>query len=116
MNIRLHIERVVLDGVPVENPHVLRQTLEHELTRRLAEGGLSQKFRTGGAIPHLRGGTIQLSNGQSVKELGVQVARNLHRGIGVVDEQPSGPGSGRSLSGQLRRSEGTHNADFLAKV
>ena len=56
MKIHLHIERLVLDGVAVDQPRVLRTAMEQELAGRLKEGGLSPELRSGGAVPSVRGG------------------------------------------------------------
>jgi hypothetical protein len=82
VNIKLHIERVVLEGLPVQNLRLLRQTLERKLTQLLAEGGLSQRFRSGGAVPHLGGGTIRAGKSHSTKQIGADVARAVYHGIG----------------------------------
>ncbi len=63
MKIHLHIERLVLDGVAVDQPRILREALAQELTSRLTEGGLSPELRPGGALPYLRGGAIELGQG-----------------------------------------------------
>jgi hypothetical protein len=83
MNIHLHIERVVLDGVPVDQPRSLRKALERELTSRLTEGGLSPDLRSGGAMPHVRGGAIELGQGSPSARLGTQIAGAVYRGIGA---------------------------------
>lgn len=60
MNVRLHIERLVLDEIPLE-PHVLNQlrtAVESELARLIRVRGLRGSVREVMAIPALRGGTI----------------------------------------------------------
>jgi hypothetical protein len=83
MNINVHIERVVLDGVRVGETRGMRRTMERELTRLLAEGGLSPEFHGGGALPSVRGGTIGLEKGCPAARLGAQVAGAVYHGIGV---------------------------------
>jgi hypothetical protein len=83
MNINVHIERVVLDGVPVDQPRSLRRALEQELTSRLTEGGLLPELRSGGAMPHVRGGAIELSRRSHPARLGSQIAGAVYRGIGA---------------------------------
>jgi hypothetical protein len=83
MKISVHIERVVLDGVPVDEPLVLRGALEKELAHRLTEGGLSPELRQGVALPYVRGGAIELGEGQHPARLGTQVAGAVYRGIGA---------------------------------
>ncbi len=82
MKITVHIERVVLDGVPVEHPRILRNALERELTQRLRAGGLSAELKTGGAVPHVVGGAIDVGHHQSSARLGTQIGGAVYRGIG----------------------------------
>ena len=83
MKIHLHIERLVLEGVPVDQPRVLRAAVEQELTGRLKHGGLSQKLRSGGALPSVRGGAIELGHGAGPVRLGTQIAGAVYSGIGA---------------------------------
>ncbi len=83
MNIHLHIERLVLDGVAVDQPNILRKALEQELAERLRQGGLSPELRPGGAVPYLRGGAIALGQGSQPTRLGTQIAGAVYRGIGA---------------------------------
>ena len=83
MKIHLHIDRLVLDGVAVEQPRVLRAALERELAGRLRQGGLSRDLRPGGATPSVRGGAIELGHGSHPGRLGTQIAGAVYRGIGA---------------------------------
>jgi hypothetical protein len=83
MKIHLHIERLVLDGVAVDQPRILHRALELELTNRLMEGGLSPELRSGGAVPRVRGGAIELSQSSNSARLGTQIAGAVYRGIGA---------------------------------
>ena len=81
MTIRIHIERVVVDGVQVDHPRLLRRALEEELSRQLRQGGLSPEFRKGGAVPCV-GGAITIGPGQPAAKLGKHIARAVYGGIG----------------------------------
>jgi len=83
MKIHLHIERVVLDGVPVDQHRILRRALEQELTSRLMEGGLLPELSSGGAVPHVRGGAIEFTPRSHPARLGSQIAGAVYRGIGA---------------------------------
>lgn len=83
MNIHLHIERLVLEGVAVDQPSILRNALEQELAERLRQGSLSPEIRFGGAVPYLRGGAIELGQGSHPARLGTQIAGAVYRGIGA---------------------------------
>lgn len=83
MKIHLHIERLVLDGVAVDQPRIMRKALEQELAGRLREGGLSPEFHRGGAVPRVHGGSIELGLGSHPARLGTQIAGAVSRGIGA---------------------------------
>ena len=83
MNINIHIERLILDGLPItRNQHSLVQTaVEAELTRLLAADGLAPSLQTGGALSHLQGGSIQLTGEGNPGQLGQQIAQAVYGGI-----------------------------------
>ena len=83
MKIHLRIERLVLDGVSVHQPRLLRAALEQELAGQLMQGGLSPELRSGGALPSVRGGAIELGQGSNPARLGTQIAGAVYRGIGA---------------------------------
>jgi hypothetical protein len=82
--IRLHIERLVLDGVDVasSDSSKVRAAMEHELSRLIADHGLSPEMRTGGTMPSVKGGDIRLQPGAAPAKLGRQVAAGVYGGIG----------------------------------
>jgi hypothetical protein len=84
MNIRVNIERLVLDGftLAVGQRAQLQAALETELGRLLARGGISPEARSGGAVPSLRAPSIQVSRDGSPSRLGKQIARAVYGGIG----------------------------------
>ena len=84
MNIKLYIERLILDGIspsPGERPF-LQSAIEAELTRLLANGGLDDALQSGGALYHVRAAGIQLAHDGSPAQLGEQIARAVYGGIG----------------------------------
>jgi hypothetical protein len=83
MNIKLHIERLVLDGLPVtrsQGPQV-QVAMEAELARLMAEGGLAQELASGGALPSVLADGIK-SVGGSPAQIGRQIAKAVYGGIG----------------------------------
>lgn len=84
MNIRVHIERIVLDGIAVPRSQrpLLRATVEAELSRLLASNGLASALMTKGAIPQVPTGTIQLTGNSDPSRLGKQIAQAVYGGIG----------------------------------
>jgi hypothetical protein len=85
MKIHLHIEHLMLDGLAVDQPRILRKALEQELSSRLMQGGLSSELRSGGDVPHLHGGAIELSQGSHPARMGSQIAGAVYRGIGAKE-------------------------------
>ncbi len=84
MNINLHIERLILDGLQLERGQnmLLQTAIEAELTRLLTEQGLSSGLQSGGVLRNLEAGPMQLSPGSSPAELGIQIAQSVYSGIG----------------------------------
>ena len=84
MNINVHIERLILDGLPIgygQRPQV-QAAVEAELARLLADDGLSPELLAGGALPSVRAGSIQLANEGNTTQLGRQIAQAVYGGIG----------------------------------
>jgi hypothetical protein len=82
MKVRLHIDRLVLDGLDV--PHgaraALRVALERELGERIALGGLAPAFAAGTAIPSLE--APQMQTARNPAQLGTAIAQAVYGGIG----------------------------------
>lgn len=84
MKIHLHIERLVLDGLPVTVPQAaqIRSAIQEELAQLLLRQGLSDGLRGGIALPRVHAGTIQLGPDNSPAKLGSSIGRAIHEGIG----------------------------------
>lgn len=84
MNINLHIERLVLDGLAVAPRERARfqAAVETELTRLLTSDGLSSMLLSGGTMPHLPATSIQLSDKANPIDLGQQIAGAVHGRVG----------------------------------
>jgi hypothetical protein len=84
MKIHLHIERLVLDGVPLQRTQSgrLRAAVEQELARLLKSGGLARELRSGVAVPAVRGGNLRLQKSTNARMLGRDIATALHHAIG----------------------------------
>jgi hypothetical protein len=83
LNINLHIERLVLDGLPVarlDGP-LVQAAVEAELSRLLTAQGLSPSLLQGGAMPALRGDSLQLVSESSPSQLGTQIAQAVYGGL-----------------------------------
>ncbi len=83
-NIHLHIERLILDGLPIERsqgPHV-QAAVEAELSRLLTQNGLAANLQAGGAMPSVHANALQLTNDRSPTQVGRQIAQAVYSGIG----------------------------------
>ncbi len=83
-NIDLHIERLILDGLPLERSQgpLVQAAVQAELARLLAAYGLAASLQSGGALPSVRAGAIQLTAESSPTQLGQQIAQSVYAGIG----------------------------------
>jgi hypothetical protein len=84
MNVEVHIERLVLNGVAVaaaEQP-ALQAAVEAELGRRLAAEGLAPRLLAGGEVQRLPGGTVVMEDQPAPDQLGARIAGAIQEGIG----------------------------------
>jgi hypothetical protein len=83
MNINLHIERLILDGLPIAQHQgaVVQAAVETELSRLLTERGLASSLQSGGAMPNLRTDGIQLTMGSNPTQMGQQIAQAFYGGF-----------------------------------
>lgn len=84
MDIRVHIERLVIEGLPVppsQRP-LIQAALEAELADKLAASGPEPGLLAGGTIPRLAAGAIHLSPQPGAAALGRQIAGAIHTGLG----------------------------------
>lgn len=84
MNINLHIERLLLDGVHIapNQRHLLQVSIEAELTRLLTQGGVAASMSQGLAVPKISAANLQLTSGTNPTQLGQQIAASVYSGIG----------------------------------
>ena len=84
MNIDLHIERLVLDGLNVGPGQgaLVKAAVEAELSRLLTEGGLAPGLQSGTALPNIRANPMRISGDTNPSSLGQEIARSVYGGIG----------------------------------
>ena len=84
MNINVHIGRLVLHGVPIapDQGPLVQAAIETEMARLLAGGGLAAELHSGGALPSMPAGSIQLTREIHPTHLGQQIAQAVYKGIG----------------------------------
>jgi hypothetical protein len=84
MKIVLHIDRLVLDGLPVggsDSPR-LRRALTRELTRLLGDGGVAQGLSGGVAVPRVAAPRLSCAAREKPDALGRKIAHAVYAGIG----------------------------------
>ncbi len=84
MRTRIHIERLILDGLPLTTPAGarVRAAVERELARLLAVEGVSDRLRGGGEVPHVSAPRFRFAADDRPDTIGRNIARSIHRGIG----------------------------------
>lgn len=84
MNVNLHIERLILEGIPLSmrEREVLETAVTTELTRLISESGLPAVMPTSGVVPSLAAGTVQLGPDNNPTLLGQQIAQAVYGGNG----------------------------------
>jgi hypothetical protein len=82
MNVRVHIDRLVLDGFDLsaaDAPRV-QAAVELELSRLIVDGG-GDALRAGGVVPSVQGAQFAPKPGATPSQLGADIARSVHGGI-----------------------------------
>jgi hypothetical protein len=96
MRVRLHIERLVLEGldVPAASSTGLRRALEAELTRLITAGGLAPWTARGAALAALPAPAIGAAG--PPRHLGAAIAGAVYTGLGPTPKAPAARGSSRT--------------------
>lgn len=84
MNVRLHIDRIVLDGLDVTAADRVRlkASIESELTRLVAERGISPELARGIAVPSVPAPQIAVQPNARPAQLGAAIAGAVIGGVG----------------------------------
>ena len=84
MNVTVHIDRLVLDGVALQagQQHLLQAAVQAELVRLLAAGGLAPELVAGMALPRVTGGPLTLPTLPGGVEAGKGIAASVYAGMG----------------------------------
>ena len=84
MRVNVHVERLVLEGVSIlpGQSHLLQASVAAELTRLLADRGVSHNLMAAGAVPQVFSTDIRLASGTGVAQLGERIAGSVFGGIG----------------------------------
>lgn len=81
MNITVHIEHLVLDGLPVAatDSTAVQAAVQTELTRLLTENGLPP--HQGGALATVRGADVHLPPDTAPGTIGREIGAAIHEGL-----------------------------------
>nr|WP_320192947.1 hypothetical protein [uncultured Desulfobacter sp.] len=84
MNINLHIERLVLDGLALGpgQGRKVQAAVEAEISRMLQAGGIAAGIQQGGEIANIRTKPLNINDKAAPHTLGVQIAQSVYGGIG----------------------------------
>jgi hypothetical protein len=81
MNIDLHIEKLVLDGVAPSDRGRVGAAVERELARLLQEQGVPSGLTHGGGAARIDAGSFSMMPNQSPESLGVAIAQAVYGGM-----------------------------------
>jgi len=81
-DIELHIEELVLNGLPYVDRHRFGAAVQRELTRLIAERGLPRSLQQDGVISRIDGGGFEVAPGSTERAIAGQVARSVYGGFG----------------------------------
>ena len=92
MNVRIHIDRLVIDGldVPAGSGSTLRTAVERELARLVSTGGLASALTGGIAVPSVK--APEIDGVGTPANIGRAIGRAVYGGIGL----PSTPQNGKA--------------------
>lgn len=84
MKIALHIERLVLDGVPLASGQqaLLHAAVVEALTARLGDGVFAARLAAQPRRDVVHGAPIRLSSQTDPQSLGTDIASSIHAGFG----------------------------------
>jgi hypothetical protein len=81
MKIKVHVEELVLEGLPAAHRHRIGAAVRMELARLLAERGLPPELPSGGRLPQPDGGSLGKTQGIHPEALGQQVHEAVYKGL-----------------------------------
>lgn len=83
MNVTINIERLVLDGIsiPFSQQSLLQGAIETELGYLFTANGLANGVKTGGSVPCIAAGNIQLADENDPNKLGQKIAQAVYKGL-----------------------------------
>ncbi|MFO0943673.1 MAG: hypothetical protein U0930_23300 [Pirellulales bacterium] len=83
MRINVHIERLVLDGLPVDqrsSPQI-QAAVQAQLAELLVAGGVSESLQNLGAVQSIRAPRISIHENELPTAIGSSIANAIHGGL-----------------------------------
>jgi len=80
-NIELHIDRLILEGLPDVNRDQLGEVFRQELERLFLEKGIPQGLRHGGSLAQLNGKALKVGHEAKGDSVGIQLAQSVYGGF-----------------------------------
>lgn len=79
MKVRVHIDRVVLDGLPLatRDSGVVMAAIQRTIAEEIVAGDLSPEVRGAGAIDRLGAPAIDLPHGASASAIGRRIGKSV---------------------------------------
>ena len=83
MKINVRIERLILDGLPIERRDgaAVQAAIERELAKLFNSGQLSPALLSSSMVASLRAESIELPEGVNPATLGQQIAQAVHQSL-----------------------------------
>ncbi len=83
MNINLHIDRIILEGLAIApgQKRSVQIALQAQLAELIAGSGISHSLAEGGSIPEATVPALHLLDQHNPTQLGTQIARSVHQGL-----------------------------------
>jgi hypothetical protein len=83
MRWNVHIERIVLEGVPMHDNRTLRAAIEEHVAEGIRAGGLPSDVHVSRVVPYLRARDIRMERNSGTESFGRQIGGAVCEGIGV---------------------------------
>ncbi len=83
-NIELHIDELILRGVPYAQRRRVVAAIEVELMRLLGEQGLPETLTHDGALPQIKLDELHVSDGVKPQAIGAQIARQIYSNLSLM--------------------------------
>ena len=77
-NIELHIDELILRGVPYTQRRRVVAAIELELTHLIGEQGLPEHLAQGGTLPQIKINAMRMTDDARPQVIGTQIARQVY--------------------------------------